>query len=101
MEDGSGFLLYSSYRSQLTPIKSVNSDWIVAQNTPQFGNGYPSPNCGKSITISYNAITAVATIADACPSCDYGSLDLSRGLFDHFAVSPDRPMARGTFAVML
>lgn len=66
---------------------SVRSDWIVAQNSAQFGSSYPSPNCGKSITISYGGVTAVATIQDECPSCGYGSLDMSRGLFDHFAVS--------------
>ena len=71
----------------LTMELSVASDWIVAQNSAQFGSSYPSPNCGKSITISYNGVTGVATIADECPSCGYGDLDMSRGLFDHFAVS--------------
>ena len=66
---------------------NVASDYIVAQNSAQFGSSYPSPNCGKYITISYNGITATAEIADECPTCDYGSLDFSRGLFDHFAVS--------------
>jgi predicted RNA-binding Zn-ribbon protein involved in translation (DUF1610 family) len=64
---------------------NVASDYIVALNTPQYGSSYPSPNCGKSITISYNGKTAVATIQDQCPGCGYGDLDLSRGLFDHFA----------------
>ncbi|KAK4683399.1 hypothetical protein P7C73_g6874, partial [Tremellales sp. Uapishka_1] len=65
---------------------NVASDFIVAQNTAQFASSqYPAPNCGKSITISYNGKTATATIEDECPTCDYGSLDMSRGLFDHFA----------------
>ncbi|KAK8869847.1 hypothetical protein IAR55_000415 [Kwoniella newhampshirensis] len=64
---------------------NVASDYIVAQNSAQYGGGYPGPNCGKSITISYNGKTAVATIQDECPTCPYGGLDMSRGLFDHFA----------------
>lgn len=64
---------------------NVASDWIVAQNSAQYGSGYPGPNCGKSITIQYGGKTAVATIQDECPTCPYGGLDMSRGLFDYFA----------------
>lgn len=66
-------------------FSSVASDYIVALNSAQFGGSYPSPECGKSITISYNGKSAVATIQDECPTCGYGELDLSEGLFDHFA----------------
>lgn len=66
---------------------SVESDFIVALNTPQYGGGYPGPNCGRSITISYGGKTAQATIMDQCPSCGFGDLDLSRSLFNHFSVS--------------
>lgn len=54
---------------------SVESDFIVALNTPQYGGGYPGPNCGRSITISYGGKTAQATIMDQCPSCGFGDLD--------------------------
>ncbi|KAJ3504013.1 hypothetical protein NLJ89_g8161 [Agrocybe chaxingu] len=64
---------------------NVASDYIVALNAEQFGSGYPGPNCFKSITLSYNGKTATATIMDSCPGCPYGGLDLSRGLFQHFA----------------
>jgi hypothetical protein len=64
-----------------------NSAWTVALNSAQFGGGYPSPECGKTITISYGGKTAQAVIQDACPSCPYGGLDLSPSLFQHFAVS--------------
>ncbi|WWD15879.1 hypothetical protein CI109_100303 [Kwoniella shandongensis] len=64
---------------------NVASDYIVAQNSAQYGGGYPGPNCGKSITISYGGKTAVATIQDECPTCPYGGLDMSRSLFNHFA----------------
>lgn len=60
-------------------------DYIVALNTAQYGGGYPGPNCGRSITISANGVQVVAQIADQCPSCGYGDLDLSEGLFKRFA----------------
>ncbi|WVQ98683.1 hypothetical protein IAU59_005814 [Kwoniella sp. CBS 9459] len=64
---------------------NVASDFIVAQNSAQYGGGYPGPNCGRSITISYGGKQVSATIADECPTCDYGGLDLSEGLFTQFA----------------
>lgn len=60
-------------------------DYIVALNTAQYGGGYPGPNCGRSITISANGVQVVAQIADQCPSCGFGDLDLSEGLFKRFA----------------
>ncbi|KAL0579969.1 hypothetical protein V5O48_002053 [Marasmius crinis-equi] len=62
-----------------------DNDYIVALNSAQYGGGYPGPQCGKSITISYGGKTAEATIRDECPTCDYGGLDLSPALFEHFA----------------
>jgi len=67
---------------------SQPSDFLVALNTAQYGGGYPGPECFKSITIQYNGITQVATILDECPTCNYGDLDMSQGLFDSFT-TPD------------
>ncbi|KZO89894.1 hypothetical protein CALVIDRAFT_491240 [Calocera viscosa TUFC12733] len=64
---------------------NVASDFIVALNTPQYGSGSPGPECFLMITITYNGITQQAQIMDECPSCNYGDLDMSRGLFDSFA----------------
>ncbi|EJU04775.1 hypothetical protein DACRYDRAFT_20399 [Dacryopinax primogenitus] len=64
---------------------NVASDFIVALNTPQYGGGSPGPECFKMITITYNGNTQQAQIMDECPSCNYGDLDMSRGLFDSFA----------------
>ncbi|KAJ9124720.1 hypothetical protein QFC24_003088 [Naganishia onofrii] len=64
---------------------SSDSDFIVALNTPQYGGGYPGPNCFKQIQISANGKTATATIMDQCPGCGYGDLDMSPSLFNHFA----------------
>ncbi|GJE86994.1 hypothetical protein PsYK624_030770 [Phanerochaete sordida] len=64
---------------------NVASDFIVALNTPQYGDGYPGPNCFKTITITVGSKSTQATIMDECPGCPYAGLDMSRGLFDFFA----------------
>ncbi|KAI9508845.1 hypothetical protein F5148DRAFT_949497, partial [Russula earlei] len=51
----------------------------------EFGSGYPGPNCGKQITISYGGLTATATIVDRCPGCGSGGLDLTEGLFGYLS----------------
>ncbi|KAF8921436.1 RlpA-like double-psi beta-barrel-protein domain-containing protein-containing protein [Mucidula mucida] len=76
---------------------NVASDFIVALNTPQYGDGYPGPNCFKTITMTYNGKTTQATIMDQCPGCPYGGLDLSRGLFTFFA-SEDAGIIYGTWS---
>lgn len=64
---------------------SSDSDFIVALNAPQYGSGYPGPECFKQVQISANGKTATATIMDLCPGCGYGDLDMSPALFNHFA----------------
>lgn len=64
---------------------NVASDFIVALNAPQYGSGYPGPNCGRQLRISYGGKSTTATVRDQCPGCGYGDLDLSRGLFNFFA----------------
>lgn len=61
------------------------TDYVVALNAHQFGGGYPGTNCFRPIHITYGGQTADAVIVDLCPECPDGALDLSRGLFDHFA----------------
>ncbi|CBQ67996.1 related to B2-aldehyde-forming enzyme [Sporisorium reilianum SRZ2] len=62
------------------------SDFIVALNAAQYGNmGQRSSWCGRTIAITYNGNTQYATVQDACPSCPYGGLDMSEGLFKAFA----------------
>jgi expansin (peptidoglycan-binding protein) len=61
------------------------SDLIVALNSAQYGSGQ---YCGLRIEIEANGKTAVAEIVDECPGCGAGGLDLSKGLFKHFA--PDQ-----------
>ncbi|EIM79277.1 uncharacterized protein STEHIDRAFT_126526 [Stereum hirsutum FP-91666 SS1] len=64
---------------------NVASDFVVALNSDQYGDGYPGPHCGETITITANGKTTTAVIEDECPGCPYAGLDLSRGLFDFFA----------------
>jgi len=58
-------------------------DHIVAMNSGDFNNGEA---CGKTITISYNGVTAQATVRDECPTCDGPEgIDMTEGLFQLFA----------------
>lgn len=64
---------------------SKATDYVVALNAHQYGGGYPGPNYFRPIHVTYGGQTADAVIVDLCPECPDGALDLSRGLFDHFA----------------
>ncbi|CED85303.1 RlpA-like double-psi beta-barrel domain [Phaffia rhodozyma] len=48
------------------------------------GGGYPNSLCGKTALITYGGVTVSATVQDECPSCSWGSLDLTQGLFEKF-----------------
>ncbi|GAA5898217.1 hypothetical protein JCM8208_000186 [Rhodotorula glutinis] len=60
----------------------VNSDsaYIVAMNSPQVAGG---SHCGQYVTVTNtaNGKSVRAQVADTCPGCSYGSLDLSLGAF--------------------
>ncbi|TYJ52776.1 hypothetical protein B9479_006627 [Cryptococcus floricola] len=58
----------------------TDDDYIVALNKPQYT---ASDHCGDTVTITNteNGNTATAKVADECPECDSGSLDMSPGLF--------------------
>ncbi|KAJ7489884.1 hypothetical protein B0H11DRAFT_2229399 [Mycena galericulata] len=45
------------------------SDFIVALNSPQYGNG---EHCYEMIQISYGGKSATAQIVDECPGCPWG-----------------------------
>ncbi|KWU46453.1 barwin-like endoglucanase, partial [Rhodotorula sp. JG-1b] len=61
---------------------NVNSDssYIVALSYSQVDGG---AHCGRTVSITNNdnGKTITATVADTCPGCGYGSLDLSTGAF--------------------
>merc|ERR1712093_388494 len=60
----------------------VNPDsaLIIAMNTPQVSGG---AHCGKYVTLTNqaNGKSVRAKVADECPGCSYGSLDLSLAAF--------------------
>lgn len=69
-------------------ITNGPSDMIVALAADMmtgYANPNDNPNCGKSITISYNGVTATATIEDTCEACTGASIDLTPSLFEKFA----------------
>ncbi|WWD18814.1 hypothetical protein CI109_103269 [Kwoniella shandongensis] len=69
-----------------------NSDYIVAVNSAQ----YEGAKCGQKLWL-WNPATqkmAFPTVADECPSCSSGDLDLSTGLFEFLA---DGNMDQGIF----
>jgi len=61
---------------------SSDDDSVIAVNSDQ----YNQADCGKSITITdtENGQTHTGYIADECPSCEYGSLDLGYAFFGEF-----------------
>ncbi|KAI3484163.1 hypothetical protein L1887_52869 [Cichorium endivia] len=56
------------------------SDFIVAMNAPEWAGG---AHCGQTVTITNNknGNTQTAQVADLCPGCSWGSLDMSTSLF--------------------
>ncbi|GAA6063674.1 hypothetical protein JCM10212_000410 [Sporobolomyces blumeae] len=83
---------YGSYSGQATfytqggvagSCGQVNGDYsmIVAMNAPMVDGG---AHCGQWVNIknTANGKTVTAKVADTCPGCGYGSLDLSLGAFD-------------------
>ncbi|GAA6058515.1 hypothetical protein JCM10212_006954 [Sporobolomyces blumeae] len=83
---------YGSYSGQATfytqggvagSCGQVNGDYsmIVAMNAPMVDGG---SHCGQWVNIknTANGKTVTAKVADTCPGCAYGSLDLSLGAFD-------------------
>lgn len=46
------------------------SDFIVALSQQTFGFSYPSPYCGREITIAYGGKTANAKVVDSVRQCD-------------------------------
>ncbi|PWN90135.1 hypothetical protein FA10DRAFT_266634 [Acaromyces ingoldii] len=62
--------------------ENTGADKIVALNTAQYGStSDQSEHCGKKVRIHHNGQTQTATVADSCPTCNYGSLDMSKSLF--------------------
>ncbi|KAI0080575.1 hypothetical protein K474DRAFT_1581581, partial [Panus rudis PR-1116 ss-1] len=75
---------FTNYKTGLGACGKTNSDGDFVR-VLNWGDGYPGPQCFKSITISYKGKTHEATIMDECMGCPPNGLDFSRGLFNYFA----------------
>ncbi|WVQ73448.1 hypothetical protein IAR50_003020 [Cryptococcus sp. DSM 104548] len=67
-------------------VTVTDEDFIVALNKPQYtstSNHY----CGETVTITNtdNGNVQTAVVADECPECKWGSLDMSPALFSALA----------------
>lgn len=63
---------------------SQSSEHVVALNTAQYGStSTKSSHCGQQVTITNekNGKSQTATVVDSCPTCSWGSLDMSESLF--------------------
>lgn len=61
-------------------ITHSDDDKVIAVSEDMAGK-----HCGQKITIKHGDKTTTATVADTCPECDHGHLDLSRGAFEALA----------------
>ncbi|KAJ2707255.1 hypothetical protein FB645_000932 [Coemansia sp. IMI 203386] len=59
------------------------SDMVAALNKEQYGDtSSASEYCGKCAKVVGDKGTAVVKIIDACETCDYGALDVSKSAYD-------------------
>ncbi|KAF7353967.1 Distantly related to plant expansins [Mycena venus] len=58
-----------------------DSEWVVALPMVQWDGG---SHCNEQVYITYNGMSATATIVDECEGCPWGALDFSQSLFGHF-----------------
>ncbi|EIW74629.1 plant expansin [Coniophora puteana RWD-64-598 SS2] len=61
---------------------NTDTQYVVALNPTDYANG---ANCNRSLTITYQGNSAIATAVDLCPGCAADGLDLSPSLFEVFA----------------
>ncbi|KAI8982255.1 RlpA-like double-psi beta-barrel-protein domain-containing protein-containing protein, partial [Mycotypha africana] len=61
----------------------ADDDWIVAMNADQYGDmdEVSDDVCFRKVRIYHDGKSVDATVTDACPSCDYGDLDLTQVVF--------------------
>ena len=60
---------------------SSDDSAVAAINSAQMDSSL----CGQKIYIQANGKTIEATVADTCPTCDWGSVDLSVGAFQQLS----------------
>ncbi|KAI0779647.1 riboflavin-aldehyde forming enzyme [Fomes fomentarius] len=63
-----------------TPIQ--NTDFAVALSPDLYAGG---ANCGRRMGVNYQGLFVSATVADLCPGCGSGSIDLTPVAFQQLA----------------
>jgi hypothetical protein len=79
-----------------------DSDPVVALSWAVMNNGANpnnNPLCGKSISITYNGVTASGIVQDTCQGCNADSIDLSPSLFEKFGSSSAGRISGVTWSV--
>ncbi|KAF9029439.1 riboflavine-aldehyde-forming enzyme [Hymenopellis radicata] len=87
--DGTYYLPNGGFGACGQPLQ--NSDHVVALASAQYSNG---ANCGRQIQVTYNGNSVTARVADLCPGCSSGDVDLTSSAFQVLA-----PLALGRIPV--
>ncbi|ORX76948.1 barwin-like endoglucanase [Basidiobolus meristosporus CBS 931.73] len=85
---GDGTYYSPSVGTSACGTTSSDSELVAAINAPQWmasANPNNSPSCGKCAKVTGPNGTVTVKIVDKCPSCAYGSLDLSPTAFSKIA----------------
>ncbi|KAK9763683.1 hypothetical protein K7432_009425 [Basidiobolus ranarum] len=85
---GDGTYYSPSVGTSACGTTSADTELVAAINAPQWGasaNPNNSPSCGKCAKVTGPNGTVTVKIVDKCPSCAYGSLDLSPTAFSKIA----------------
>jgi expansin (peptidoglycan-binding protein) len=62
----------------------------VALNAAQYGAmGQKSQHCGRSVRITHGDQSVDAVVADCCPDCDFGDLDVTEAVYQALGGSGD------------
>lgn len=77
-----------------------DSDFIVSLNIPAWANG---AHCGQTVKVADASTgkTVTVTVADECPTCGAGGIDLSVGAFEALTGALFPESASGEFGVVV
>ncbi|KAJ6569728.1 RlpA-like double-psi beta-barrel-protein domain-containing protein-containing protein [Mycena vulgaris] len=70
-----------------------DSEFAVALNPTDYANG---AHCGQNINVQFNGLSITVNVADLCPGCPAGGLDLTRTAFAVLA-NPDVGVIQATW----
>ncbi|MFC5912536.1 RlpA-like double-psi beta-barrel domain-containing protein [Streptomyces pulveraceus] len=59
----------------------TNGDFVVALDSTMFGAGYPAPNCGRKVVVTYQGKSITATVLDESPVSGRYGIDLTPAAF--------------------